>query len=130
MIKIHADGYALPVQKALIDILEKELSQLKNITGDVIIINFKDPTYSQDAGGFHPVEIMLNAAGQIQYITDFAYVGNELVKELDFDFSAGVLEQMGMVYPIEQAWELFPIWQDNFCIYYSHQVFEVAITQC
>jgi len=130
MIKVQSEGYALPIQKALVDILEKELSTLESITGDFVIINFKDPSYSNETGGFHPVEVMLNAAGEIQYITDFVYTGVDLVKELDFAFSAGVLEQMGMVYPIEQAWELFPIWQENFCIYYSNHVFNVSITQC
>jgi len=131
--KIITEGFALPIQKALVHILEKELSNIECDNTQSLIINFRDPTYSATTGGYHPVEIMLNQQGVIQYITDFAYVGSgemaELTKELDFDFSNGLLEQMGRCYPIENAWELFPVWQQNFCAYYSSQVFTVEVSQ-
>ena len=130
---IKTDGFALPIEKALIQILEKELSKIKVDDSQSVIFNFRDPSYSATQGGYHPVEIMLNENGVIQYITDFSYVGYgdmaELAKELDFDFSNGLLEQMGRCYPIENAWELFPIWQQNFCAYYQQGVFQVSTSQ-
>ena len=130
---IKTDGFALPIEKALIKILEKELSKIEMDDSQSVIFNFRDPSYSATQGGYHPVEIMLNENGVIQYITDFSYVGYgdmaELAKELDFDFSNGLLEQMGRCYPIENAWELFPIWQQNFCAYYSSEVFEIEVSQ-
>ena len=131
--KIKADGYALPIKKALINILEKEINKINCEDSQSVILNFRDPTYSVTEGGYHPVEIMLNEQGVIQYITDFAYVGSgemaELAKELDFDFSSGLLEQMGRCYPIENAWELFPIFQQNFCAYYDMEIFQVTASQ-
>ena len=130
---IVTKGYALPIEKALVKILEKELQTIEQQEPVTKILNFRDPNYSSSEGGFHPVEIMINEQGIIQYITDFAYVGSgdmvELAKELDFDFSNGLLEQMGRCYPIEQAWELFKIWQQNFCAYYDMDIFEVEISQ-
>ncbi len=131
--KIKAEGYALPINKALINILEKELSKIDFDDSQSIIFNFRDPTYSAIEGGYHPVEIMLNQNGVIEYITDFSYVGNgemtDLVKELDFDFSNGLLEQMGRCFPIKDAWELFPVFQKNFCAYYQLGVFQVSTSQ-
>ncbi len=131
--KIITEGIALPIEKALIEILEKELSNIDCNGAQAIILNFKDPTYSPTTGGYHPVGIMTNGKGVIQYITDFAFVGSggmeELVKELDFDFSSGILRQMGRCYPIENAWELFPIFRQNFCAYYFSGVFKVAVHQ-
>lgn len=130
--KLITDGCALPINKALIKIIEKELSQLEPSQGDFYILNFRDPDYSSETGGFHPVEIMLNEKGIIQYITDFAYVGQgnmtELAKEIDFDFSSGLLEHFGRCYPIEQGKELFDIWQQNFCAYYEMNIFQVTVS--
>jgi len=128
--KIKTDGYALPIEKALITILEKELLPLEKIICRTFTFSFTDPKYSKESGGFHPVDIMIDAAGEIQYITDFAYFGDELAIEVDFDFSSGILEQVDMHYPIEQGRELFQVWQQNFCTYYSHHVYEVEITPC
>jgi len=131
--QIITKGYALPIEKALVKILETELQRTEQFESGTKILNFRDSNYSATEGGYHPVEIMLNEQGIIQYITDFAYVGDgyyaELAKELDFDFSNGLLGQMGRCYPIEHAWELFQIWQQNFCAYYDMGIFEVEISQ-
>ncbi len=130
--KIKTCGYTMPINKTLINILEKELGQLQSFQGDFYILNFRDPDYSSETGGFHPVEIMLNEKGIIQYITDFAYVGqgnmSELAKEIDFDFSSGLLEHFGRCYPIEQGVELFELWQQNFCAYYYMKIFQVSVS--
>jgi len=130
--KIKTTGYALRMELSLIQILEKELNHSESQFENYCILNFRDPTYSARTGGYHPVEIMLNKQGIIQYITDFAFVGQgeccELAKEIDFDFAAGIIQQLDRCYPIENAYELFPIWQQNFCAYYKNGVFEVSVS--
>ncbi len=128
--KIKTNGFALPFGKALIQIIEKECSNADVIQGNSCTLNFKDPTYSVKTGGYHPVEIMLNEYGVIQYITDFSYASqcnmSELAKEIDFDLSSGTLEHFGRCYPIEDANELFQVWQKNFCAYYEKGIFKIS----
>lgn len=130
--KIKTTGYVLRIEKALIDILEKEIDKNKSQYDNSCAINFRDPTYSAKTGGYHPVEIRINQQDVIQYITDFSYVGQEelteLAKEIDFDFASGILEQFGRCFPLENAYELFPVWQQNFVAYYNSGVFEVSIS--
>lgn len=42
----------------------------------------------------------------------------ELAKNLDFDFDAGVFQNLFGTYPIEQAIEMFQTWETNF-VYYA-----------
>jgi hypothetical protein len=101
-----------------------------------VTINFRDPNYSADDGGYHPVEIRLENEGdswRFNYITDFTYVGSgymaELAKDLDFDFDAGVFQNLFGTYPIEQAIEMFQVWESNF-VYYAivSKVFNISFT--
>lgn len=95
------------------------------------IIHFRDPDFSAESGGYHPVEIALSEVGHVQYISNFAYVGvgyqAELVKELDFNFACGLFLHRGREYPISLCAELFTIWQSNFCAYYLFKVFNVTV---
>lgn len=127
--KIQKNGYALPVGSDLIEILTKEIQASGKNGNGGLYINFRDPKYSPEAGGFHPVEVMVSGAGIIQYITDFAYVGYppELVKELDFDFSMGIFQHMGREFPIGDNHSFFCLWQCNFCAYYSMGAFSVTV---
>lgn len=128
---IKQDGYPLAVSKKLVAVITQELEKHGIDDSAGFIINFRDPDYSAESGGYHPVEICVDANGRIQYITDFAYVGHgqyaELAKELDFDFSQGAFEQMGTLFPIRQGAGLFRLWQSNFCSYYQYQVFQVSV---
>ena len=125
------NSYPVAISQQLVAIIDKEIEACDVDTSDGVILNFRDPDYSAESGGYHPVEICVDAQGRIQYITDFAYYGQgpyaELDKELDFDFSYGKFQQMGREYPIKQAASLFKIWQANFCSYYRRQVFEVSV---
>lgn len=127
--KIQTQGIPLPVDTALVELLETDLV----IAGVPfpVTLNFRDPSYSVDRGGFHPVEIAFDPAGCIQYITDFAYVGlgpyAELAKELDFDFSLGLFQHFGYEFPISEGAEMFAIWQKNFVSYYRMGVFQVQV---
>lgn len=124
---------ALPLSPALIALLKAEISKANLPAGDGLILNFRDPNYSVETGGFHPVEIAINGEGKLLYITDFAYVGDgycaELAKELDFDFSYGLFQQFGRDYPIREGAELFQLWQENFCLYYQSGVFQVSVSE-
>ncbi len=136
MQKIHPTC-ALPLQAAFIQLLEAEWQKAVAeavVRADVdVIVNFKDPSYSAEAGGFHPVEVFIQRDGRILYITDFAYVGRppyeELVKELDFDFGLGLFGQFGHDYPIAEAEELFGIFQANFCSYFAMGAFTVTVSE-
>lgn len=118
------------LNSSLTVMLNLELQKLNHEPDSDVILNFRDPGYSAENGGFHPVEVMLRASGEIAYITDFAYVGGgpyaELAKEIDFDFSLGLFGHMGRDYPIEKGAELFQIWQENFVSYYEMGVFQVS----
>lgn len=102
---------AISHQLATIISHELEASGIDTSSGQGFILNFRDPDYSAESGGYHPVEIAVDGQGRIQYITDFAYVGDghyaELDKELDFDFSYGKFQQMGKEYPIQQGASLY-----------------------
>jgi len=128
---IQHKGYPVKISQQLVAIISQEIEASNVDTSDGVILNFRDPDYSAESGGYHPVEICVNAEGRIQYITDFAYFGQgpyaELDKELDFDFSYGRFQQMGREYPIKQGASLFKIWQSNFCSYYRSQVFSITV---
>ena len=97
-----------------------------------VIANFRDPSYSAQEGGYHPVEVMVNRDGSIEYITDFSYAGMggyaELVKELDFYPITGIGEMMGQPFNLHDEQELYRIFQSNFCTYYHMGIFTVTVS--
>ncbi len=112
----------------LVELLNKKIGRYNNQT---LTLNFRDPQYSAEAGGFHPVEIMILPTGQLNYITDFAYVGigsyAELEKELDFDFGLKLFGHRGHDYPLDSGKEIFQIWQENFVFYYGMGVYQISV---
>lgn len=118
---------SLRIQGNLQSLLKKLVSK-NEYEGEDVTIHFRDPNYSHETGGFHPVEIMRRADGSICYITDFSYSRyGELEKELDFDFELGYFQQFGVDYPLHAGKELFQIWQKNFLAYYKMEVFVVEV---
>lgn len=132
MVKISTEGYPVNVTKKFARIVEDAINAGNVATDGGVIVNFRDPEYSADQGGYHPVEVMVSKDGWIRYVTDFAFVGQppfaELAKELDFDFSQGLFQQMGRDYPIQEGRSLFRTWQANFCDYHKSGVFEVEVS--
>ncbi|WP_427500908.1 DUF2787 family protein [Methylomonas sp. MED-D] len=130
--QIQNSGYLLPITNNLVDIIQHEIDQSSVDTMAGFTINFRDPDYSAESGGYHPVEIAVDEQGRILYITDFAYYGSgpyaELDKEIDFDFGYKVFQHMGREFPIERGASLFELWQSNFCDYVERQVFEVSLS--
>ena len=134
-IRIKHEGLAVPMSPMFTLYIAGLIAPHEN--ENALTINFQDPNYSADDGGYHPVEIRLENEGdywRFNYITDFTYVGSgymaELAKDLDFDFDAGVFQNLFGIYPIEQAIEMFQIWETNF-VYYAmvSEVFKIEITQ-
>ncbi len=52
---IVTNGYPIAVSKRLIGILEKEISRASINPTDPIYINFRDPDYTAETGGYHPM---------------------------------------------------------------------------
>lgn len=135
--RILYEELVLPVSKRLCDKLSLLLINRGNKESREATINFRDPNYSAELGGYHPVEIRLERYGHnwvICYITDFCYVGKgqdvELAKCLDFDFQAGMFQDISGYYPIETATQIYPIWEDNFLNYWLEmQVFDVEVSK-
>ncbi len=128
--QIQSTGYPLPVSDQLVAIIQQQFDSTICDASAGFILNFRDPDYSAESGGYHPVEIAVDENGRILYITDFAYFGSgpyaELDKEIDFDFGYNVFQHMGREFPIERGASLFELWQANFCSYVERQVFEVS----
>lgn len=149
MLIINRQQCALPLLPEFADILDQALVQAQthqnsavnsttetdSTTSDMssgFILNFRDPDYSAEHGGYHPVEVLVLPTGVLAYVTDFAYVGcppyAELTKELDFDFSYGLFGQMGRDYPLQEGRELFRLFQQNFVSYYQSGVFSLSVS--
>lgn len=99
---IQPAGFVLPVSLQLFDMLmveagEKTASKHR-ITA--VTLNFRDPNYSAERGGYHPVEIRLVHQGDewcLDYATDFGYVGTvypELEKIIDISWSQGYVRRV------------------------------------
>ena len=131
--KINTDNLCLPVTEQLTTYLQQLITG--HHSHQAVTINFRDPSYSADAGGFHPVEIRLEkdqSQWRISYITDFCYVGSgymaELAKDLDFDFGSGVFQNLVGTYPLEHATEIYQVWEQNFLAYcISLNIFKIEI---
>lgn len=132
---ITTNDLPLPVTSKLTDIIKDALKG-KDLNGKTsVTLNFNDPDYSAENGGYHPVEIMLKRKGDqwhILYITDFCYGGigpfAELVKDLDFDFGLGVFQTTYGYFCIEEAADIYPVWEQNFCFYFKNDAFSTSIT--
>ncbi|MEZ9289596.1 DUF2787 domain-containing protein [Vibrio lentus] len=136
---------SLPVSDKLHALLnnhfQQQLTQSESIAQSTYLtFNFRDSSYSSEAGGFHPVEIAMTQISSglwnVEYITDFAYVGNvypELARCLDFDFrDQAFFTEFGGWSPIKgnySAVEMFELWQDNFLNYIDMEAFDsISIT--
>ncbi|EPZ2423261.1 DUF2787 domain-containing protein [Vibrio vulnificus] len=145
MSKLNFTASLLPVSKKLHKLLSKQLtaqmlSSEALTTSRYLVFNFRDKNYSAEEGGLHPVEmgICQTSTGEwsIEYITDFAYMGNyypELERNLDFDFRVG---QFFVAYrgwlPMQgsrDAKELYQLWENNFLAYVDMDAYnEIAVT--
>ena len=128
---INCSNLPWPLNKRLISLLQQEISAAGVTSNSGVVLNFRDTGYDASRGGFHPVEIAVNADGGIEYITDFAYFGSppyaELAKEIDFDFTHGAFQHMGRELPIMRGQELFKMWESNFIDYHQVGVYTITV---
>ncbi|BDA19163.1 MULTISPECIES: DUF2787 domain-containing protein [Aeromonas] len=137
-IPFHRDGISLPVCQALLALLSQEAERTDLDLGRCtqLTFNFRNPGYSAEQGGVHPVEIRLVRGLDdwlFDYVTDFSYQGlgqdAELCKELDFNFLDGEHTMLGWgPLRLAEARELFDIWQSNFIAYYRLECFSITVS--
>ena len=136
-IPFHRDGFALPVCQALLALLSQEAERTDLDLGRCtqLTFNFRNPGYSAEQGGVHPVEIRLVRGLDdwlFDYVTDFSYQGlghdAELCKEIDFNFLDGEHTMLGWgPLRLAEARELFDIWQSNFIAYCRLECFSITV---
>lgn len=118
------------LQTVLIDHINTKATD----SSTAITLNFRDTSYSADAGGFHPVEIAMQKDSEqrwsILYITDFAYMGNaypELERSVDFDIGNNMAFFTGVGWQAIDAYgvnDFYQIWESNFLSYLELDAFD------
>lgn len=116
-------------------VIEKELANVDPKDANAITLNFRDPDYSAEDGGFHPVEVRLEKQQEhwrLVYVTDFAYRGHpfpELVKDIDICFNSK------QVYSLFSGWigerecrALIDLFTQNFAAYIDMGVYKVKVS--
>ena len=134
----NQDGISLPVSQALLILLsqEAERTDLDLNRCTQLTFHFRNPGYSAEQGGVHPVEIRLVRGLDdwlFDYVTDFSYQGlgqdAELCKELDFNFLDEEHSMLGWgPLRLAEARELFDIWQRNFIAYCRLECFSITVS--
>lgn len=133
---IFDKAQGLPVPKSLYAVLNREINKtaMPNKTISAITFNFRDPEYSPETGGFHPVEVRLekqDGVWRFVYITDFSYQGKtfpELVKEIDICFITKQVFSLFAGGSVRQhASSLIQMFINNFIEYYKSGVFDVQV---
>ncbi|EIT7526672.1 DUF2787 domain-containing protein [Escherichia coli] len=130
-------GLNLPVTKEFQQHITTLLANqvLQKIT-EAVVINFRDPDYSAESGGFYPVEIRFirkNNEWYFDYVTDFSYMGRvypELEKEIDFCWSGNYVFHylIGDISLAAERNELWSLWERNFMEYLSMGIYRVTVT--
>lgn len=97
-----------------------------------LTLNFRDPSYSAEQGGYHPVEIRLDREAKdwvLCYATDFAYAGGELEKEIDICFiSELVYTSYTGTMPLHRMKSLVRDFIGNFITFYDMGIYQLTIT--
>ncbi|MCG9753054.1 DUF2787 domain-containing protein [Vibrio brasiliensis] len=124
----------LSISPRLQTVLIDHINTKANDSVTAITLNFRDTSYSAEAGGFHPVEIALQKDSEqrwsILYITDFAYMGNyypELERSVDFDIGNNMAFFTGVGWQAIDAYgvnDFYQIWEGNFLSYLEMDAFD------
>lgn len=132
---VNQSGLHLPVSRAFINIIAEYLPPPPLIP-PAVTLNFRDPKYSAESGGFHPVEIRLTHhtdGWYFDYVTDFSYMGHpwpELEKELDICWSQRYIwHTLTGDIDTEEGGALFELWQRNFIRYHRMKLYTVTVQQ-
>lgn len=124
----------LPISTRFYNVITKQVQQGNGDNdSDLLTVNFRDTSYSAEAGGYHPVEIMIRNEGnkwRLCYITDFAYSGGvypELAIELDFNIESNIFRQMFLApctLAHREVKSFYRTWEGNFLEYLSDGAFD------
>ena len=126
--------FAVPTK--LYTLLNHELAQVgqPELNAYALTFNFRDPSYSAEHGGYHPVEMRLekhNDQWEFIYITDFSYQGSpypELVKDIDVCFESKRAYSLYSGWSAERdAKELIKLFLTNFIAYHDTDVYNARI---
>jgi hypothetical protein len=124
------------VPEKLYRLLNAELKKLEKPKDEtnLIIINFRDLSYSPSSGGFHPVEVRLEKVEklwQLVYITDFSFQGGPY-PELAIDIDVCFISKQ--IFSVFSGWldtrcgnDLFELFINNFIEYYTMNAYQVSI---
>lgn len=134
---LHQPTLDLPLSGEFIALITTHLAALPG-TCQSVVLNFRDPEYSAENGGWHPVEIRLirseqPAIWQLDYLTDFSWQGRawpELAKEFDISWSQRYAWHCfaGNLLLNHELSAFWTPWQDNFVAYCAMNVFTVTVT--
>ncbi len=127
-------GITVPLQ--LHSILNFELAKIEIPAPNLcaLTFNFRDPNYTADKGGYHPVELRIekhNDLWHFIYVTDFSYQGYpaELVKEIDVCFETKrVYSLFGGWLNQRNAKELIKLFIRNFIEYHAMDIYQTKIS--
>jgi hypothetical protein len=131
-IKLNPQTKVTMLDPGFVSVVNNLLKDTSIEASEVIAMNFRDPNYSAENGGYHPVEIHIDSAGEILSITDFAYFGVppfvELGIELDWSFEQDYFRQFDNMFDLECGRSLLGLYTSNFTAYYKSGVYEVEVT--
>ena len=115
-----------------VSVINDQLKDTSLNGSGIVALNFRDPTYSAENGGYHPVEIHVDSKGEVLSITDFAFFGCppmvELGIELDWSFEMDSFRQFDSMYDLECGRSLLGLYLANFTAYYDSGVYQVEVT--
>lgn len=134
---LHQPTLDLPLSDGFITLITLHLTTLPDHCQSVVL-NFRDPDYSAETGGWHPVEIRLirgeqPGIWQLDYLTDFSWQGTpwpELAKEFDISWSQSYIWHClaGDLLLNDESEDFWTLWQDNFVMYCDMNVFTLTLT--
>lgn len=134
---LQQSAFQLPLSRAFIHLMMTHLSSVPS-KADNAILHFRDPHYSAESGGWHPIEIRVyrtshDAGWSLDYLTDFSWQGSawpELAKEFDVCWSQGYVWHclFGDLLDNRERRDFWTLWQNNFVHYCQMDVFTVSMT--
>jgi hypothetical protein len=115
-----------------VQVINSVMRSANTPNGDGVILNFRDPEYCAEKGGFHPVELAVSPKGDLLYLTDFSFAGMppfvELGIELDWNFEQDSFRQFDSFYDLECGRGLLGLYTKNFVAYHKGGCYEVEVT--
>ncbi|PSU27966.1 DUF2787 domain-containing protein [Photobacterium lutimaris] len=128
------------ISDKLLDALRAAVSNKDTSQAITVTINFRDSSYSAEAGGFHPIEVCFTKINSnhchFLYITDFSISGGyypELARDLDFDIgnNAFFARYSGwQCLDSKDVREMYKLWEGNFLAYLDINAFDEIKVEC